>query len=94
MDDPNITMEEYIRLEKEKSHRQGKCITWKKLSVCTIDMAYSLNENSVFDTGINMAYPGDLRKEIDNVRGVFINLEILKCWSLETSRRLFNTKSC
>ncbi|GJX77505.1 hypothetical protein Tco_0324316 [Tanacetum coccineum] len=27
----------------------------------------------------------------DNVGGVFINLEILKCWSLEISRRLFNT---
>ncbi|GKC19263.1 hypothetical protein Tco_1021413 [Tanacetum coccineum] len=29
-------------------------------------------------------------KEVDNVGGVFINLEILKCWSLEISRRLFN----
>ncbi|GJT46367.1 hypothetical protein Tco_0955082 [Tanacetum coccineum] len=27
----------------------------------------------------------------DNVGGVFINLEISKCWSLEISRRLFNT---
>ncbi|GJR54554.1 hypothetical protein Tco_1405075 [Tanacetum coccineum] len=26
-----------------------------------------------------------------NIGGEFINLEILKCWSLETSRRLFNT---
>ncbi|GKE11993.1 hypothetical protein Tco_1415544, partial [Tanacetum coccineum] len=24
MDDPNITMEEYIRLEEEKAHRRGK----------------------------------------------------------------------
>ncbi|GJW19806.1 hypothetical protein Tco_0027242 [Tanacetum coccineum] len=29
-----------------------------------------------------------------NVGGEFTNLEILKCWSLETSRRLFNTNSC
>ncbi|GJU86930.1 hypothetical protein Tco_1294476, partial [Tanacetum coccineum] len=29
-----------------------------------------------------------------NIGGEFTNLEILKCWSLETSRRLFNTKSC
>ncbi|GJT91074.1 putative reverse transcriptase domain-containing protein [Tanacetum coccineum] len=34
---------------------------------------------------------GDLRKEIDNVGVVFINLETSKCWSLEISRRLFNT---
>ncbi|GJQ93138.1 hypothetical protein Tco_0004277 [Tanacetum coccineum] len=31
------------------------------------------------------------RKEIDELVEVFKNLEILKCWSLETSRRLFNT---
>ncbi|GJW86443.1 hypothetical protein Tco_0161783 [Tanacetum coccineum] len=37
----------------------------------------------------------DLVKEIStNIGGEFTNLEILKCWSLETSRRLFNTKSC
>ncbi|GJR86232.1 reverse transcriptase domain-containing protein [Tanacetum coccineum] len=38
---------------------------------------------------------GDLdlgSKEIlTNISGEFTNLEILKCWSLETSRRLFNT---
>ncbi|GKE18690.1 hypothetical protein Tco_1426267, partial [Tanacetum coccineum] len=37
----------------------------------------------------------DLVKEIStNIDGEFTNLEILKCWSLETLRRLFNTKSC
>ncbi|GJZ56716.1 hypothetical protein Tco_0612210, partial [Tanacetum coccineum] len=29
MDDPNITMEEYIRLEEEKDHRRGKVYNWK-----------------------------------------------------------------
>ncbi|GJT51397.1 hypothetical protein Tco_0977554 [Tanacetum coccineum] len=29
----------------------------------TVDMAYSLNENSVYDTCINMAYPGDLTEK-------------------------------
>ncbi|GKB70499.1 hypothetical protein Tco_0931911 [Tanacetum coccineum] len=29
MDDPNITMEEYIRLEEEKSHRRGKVFNWE-----------------------------------------------------------------
>ncbi|GJT60643.1 hypothetical protein Tco_1004176 [Tanacetum coccineum] len=28
-DDPNITMEEYIRLEEEKSHRRGKVYNWE-----------------------------------------------------------------
>ncbi|GJY98065.1 hypothetical protein Tco_0514975 [Tanacetum coccineum] len=37
----------------------------------------------------------DLVKEIStNIGGEFTNLEILKCWSLETSRRLFNMTSC
>ncbi|GJV37627.1 hypothetical protein Tco_1410104 [Tanacetum coccineum] len=29
MDDPNITMEEYIRLEEEKTHRSGKVFNWE-----------------------------------------------------------------
>ncbi|GJR98214.1 hypothetical protein Tco_0270388 [Tanacetum coccineum] len=32
-------------------------------------------------------------RKIDDVGDEFTNLEILKCWSLETSRRLFNTQS-
>ncbi|GKC70617.1 hypothetical protein Tco_1116500, partial [Tanacetum coccineum] len=29
MDDPNITMEEYIRLEEEKARRRGQNFDWK-----------------------------------------------------------------
>ncbi|GKE05794.1 hypothetical protein Tco_1397812, partial [Tanacetum coccineum] len=29
MDDPNITMEVYIKLEEEKSRRRGKVYTWE-----------------------------------------------------------------
>ncbi|GKG52829.1 hypothetical protein Tco_0549941, partial [Tanacetum coccineum] len=29
MDDPNITMEEYIRLEEEKVYRHGKVYNWE-----------------------------------------------------------------
>ncbi|GKB55480.1 hypothetical protein Tco_0906233, partial [Tanacetum coccineum] len=29
MDDPNITMEEYIRLEEEKARRCGKVYNWE-----------------------------------------------------------------
>nr|GEV71141.1 hypothetical protein [Tanacetum cinerariifolium] len=29
MDDPNITMEEYIRLEEEKASRRGKVYNWE-----------------------------------------------------------------
>nr|GEY03262.1 hypothetical protein [Tanacetum cinerariifolium] len=29
MDDPNVTMEEYIRLEEEKAHKHGKVFNWE-----------------------------------------------------------------
>ncbi|GJU32692.1 hypothetical protein Tco_1176281 [Tanacetum coccineum] len=56
----------------------------QSLFFSTVDTAYSLNEYSVFDTGPR-------EEKSTNVGGVFTNMEILKCWSLETSRRLFNT---
>ncbi|GJW78473.1 integrase, catalytic region, zinc finger, CCHC-type containing protein [Tanacetum coccineum] len=37
-----------------------------------VNTAYSLNEYSVFDTGINTAYPGDLLNENDEFGGVHI----------------------
>nr|GEV26441.1 hypothetical protein [Tanacetum cinerariifolium] len=129
MDNPNITMEEYIRLEEEKARKHGRVYNWEiatydkiwydedvhnlrsveiefptivlndaltykatlscepttvygvskphgygvlttwtlfslyfsvnlKFIVRLVDMAYSLNEYSVFDTSINTAYPG------------------------------------
>ncbi|GKD19846.1 hypothetical protein Tco_1209004, partial [Tanacetum coccineum] len=57
-------------------------------NVIKIDAQWS---NKLFETSINTTYPGEPSEEIDNVGGVFINLEISKCWSLEFSRRLFNT---
>ncbi|GKA38129.1 hypothetical protein Tco_0724694 [Tanacetum coccineum] len=32
MDDPNITMEEYIRLEKEKAQKHGRTFNWQTAS--------------------------------------------------------------
>ncbi|GKE31843.1 hypothetical protein Tco_1451165, partial [Tanacetum coccineum] len=32
MDNPNITMEEYIRLEEEKAHRSGKVYNWETVT--------------------------------------------------------------
>ncbi|GJU19485.1 reverse transcriptase domain-containing protein [Tanacetum coccineum] len=43
---------------------------------------------------INTAYPGEPSEQNNNVGGVFINLVISKCWSLEILRRLFNTPFC
>ncbi|GKA28410.1 hypothetical protein Tco_0714578 [Tanacetum coccineum] len=40
MDDPNITMEEYIRLEEEKAQKRGKVFNWE-----TAKYAIVLNDN-------------------------------------------------
>ncbi|GJT62503.1 hypothetical protein Tco_1006036 [Tanacetum coccineum] len=32
MDDPNLTMEEYIRLEEEKAHKRGKVFNWQTVT--------------------------------------------------------------
>ncbi|GKG08924.1 hypothetical protein Tco_0334756, partial [Tanacetum coccineum] len=32
MDDPNITIEEYIRLEEEKARRRGKVYNWETVT--------------------------------------------------------------
>nr|GEW32996.1 hypothetical protein [Tanacetum cinerariifolium] len=96
MDDPNITMEEYIRHEEEKARRRGKVYNWETaiygkiwydedvhdlrsvetefpaivlndaltFEVYTVDTAYSSNEYSVFDTGINMTYPGKKKNDV------------------------------
>nr|GEV16513.1 hypothetical protein [Tanacetum cinerariifolium] len=36
MDDPNITMEEYIKLEEEKAQRRGKVYSWETPTYCKI----------------------------------------------------------
>ncbi|GJU27021.1 putative ribonuclease H-like domain-containing protein [Tanacetum coccineum] len=45
-------------------------------------------------TGKEFSQDSGPSEQNDNIGGVFINLEISKCWSLEISRRLFNTFFC
>ncbi|GKA04773.1 hypothetical protein Tco_0683893 [Tanacetum coccineum] len=64
----------------------------------TVYTTYSLNEYSVYKSQYDVSWGMDMAYRLlepsernDNVGGVFINLEISKCWSLEILRRLFNT---
>ncbi|GJR37159.1 putative nucleotidyltransferase, ribonuclease H [Tanacetum coccineum] len=41
MDDPNITMEEYIRLEEEKARKYGKVFNWETAKYVTLPNPYS-----------------------------------------------------
>ncbi|GJY03725.1 hypothetical protein Tco_0369665 [Tanacetum coccineum] len=54
MDDPNITMEEYIRLEEEKARRQGRTSNWQTTRYGKIEL-YE-NEDVSF-TDLETEYP-------------------------------------
>ncbi|GJT04256.1 hypothetical protein Tco_0838718 [Tanacetum coccineum] len=59
-----------------------------------IDIEHSLGDLSikplpdVINTNVGPMHMGPRERKIDDVGEEFTNLEILKCWSLETSRRL------
>ncbi|GJU16130.1 hypothetical protein Tco_1144096 [Tanacetum coccineum] len=80
MDDPNITMEEYIGLKEEKAHRQARCITRKLLHMVALSckpMVSPLNDNEIdfrisFDEFNDEDYTDLAGKEIDKVGEVSI----------------------
>ncbi|GKF45868.1 hypothetical protein Tco_0135670, partial [Tanacetum coccineum] len=50
MDDPNITMEEYIRLEEEKTRRRGKVYNLETATYVALScepMVSPLNDNQI-----------------------------------------------
>ncbi|GJW55493.1 hypothetical protein Tco_0099578 [Tanacetum coccineum] len=59
MDDPNITMEEYIRLEKEKARRHGQTFNWQTATYGK--MKYCINEDDSF-TNLETEYPAIVLK--------------------------------
>ncbi|GJT90470.1 hypothetical protein Tco_1079315 [Tanacetum coccineum] len=61
MDDPNITMEQYIRLEEEKGHRHGKVYNWKTSTYVNIPLLPSSDPTvGYFD---DLDYFKDFEKE-------------------------------
>ncbi|GJX65203.1 hypothetical protein Tco_0299546 [Tanacetum coccineum] len=54
MDDPNITMEEYIRLEEEKAQRHGRTFNWQTATYGK--MEYCEDEDDSF-TNLKTKYP-------------------------------------
>ncbi|GJT40639.1 hypothetical protein Tco_0940504 [Tanacetum coccineum] len=54
MDDPNITIEEYIRLEEEKAQRQGQTFNWQTATYGK--MEYCENNDDNF-TNLETKYP-------------------------------------
>ncbi|GJX92324.1 hypothetical protein Tco_0345650 [Tanacetum coccineum] len=60
MDDPNITMEEYIRLEEEKARRRGKVYNWK---TATYSKICSLNDEINFRISIDESDDEDYTNE-------------------------------
>ncbi|GJZ66859.1 hypothetical protein Tco_0630099 [Tanacetum coccineum] len=54
----------------------------------------SKKDNGDNEIDIIQSSGGPRKRNIDEIGGEFTNIKILKCWSLETSRRLFNMNSC
>ncbi|GJS24772.1 hypothetical protein Tco_0453404 [Tanacetum coccineum] len=46
MEDPNMTMEEYIKLEEEKAHRRGRVFNWQTTTYGKIRVDDNLHELS------------------------------------------------
>ncbi|GJY81516.1 hypothetical protein Tco_0494267 [Tanacetum coccineum] len=91
--------EEYVVVKEDEYNNlagtnDDACRAYQEI-FCRMDEGWMVSQYGVFQF-MDTAYRSpDLVKEIStNIGGEFINMEILKCWSLETSRRLFNTQSC
>ncbi|GJW91110.1 hypothetical protein Tco_0168663 [Tanacetum coccineum] len=63
MDDPNITMEEYIKLEEEKARRQGRTFNWQTATYGK--MEYCENEDDSF-TNLETEYPAIVFDDTSN----------------------------
>ncbi|GJX65439.1 hypothetical protein Tco_0299782 [Tanacetum coccineum] len=50
MDDPNITMEEYVQLETEKALRNGKMYNWETAAYGKIRYVDDINDLKFFET--------------------------------------------
>ncbi|GJZ32644.1 hypothetical protein Tco_0578080 [Tanacetum coccineum] len=74
MDDPNITMEEYIRLEEEKSRRHSRTFNWKTATFRKIenyedenDYNFLVNELKKRSENDNNRYPSPPNPTIDYI---------------------------
>ncbi|GKF95171.1 hypothetical protein Tco_0287906 [Tanacetum coccineum] len=66
MNDPNITMEEYIRLEEEKSRRRGKVYNWKTATYDKIWYDEDIHDlRSVETESLAIAYNNALTSEVE-----------------------------
>ncbi|GKD52964.1 hypothetical protein Tco_1286351, partial [Tanacetum coccineum] len=92
-----LTMKEMLyKFIDEGKHEHAEMRAFISDFQTTNEILFKERNNSLIELRSRWYGPNvDLVKEISkNIGGEFTNLEILKCWSLETSRRLFNTHSC
>ncbi|GKC75027.1 hypothetical protein Tco_1125801 [Tanacetum coccineum] len=90
-DEEYMAIKEY-EYEDLTSTSEDACQAYQEI-FRMMDEGWMVSQYGVFQF-MDMAYrsPDLGSKEISmNIGGEFTNMEILKCWSLETSRRLFNT---
>ncbi|GJT88421.1 hypothetical protein Tco_1070138 [Tanacetum coccineum] len=68
MDDPNITMEEYIRLEEEKARRPGKLYNWETATI-SFDESEDEDYTEIYDKSsfsYKIFFVNDLKTDSEN----------------------------
>ncbi|GJV74774.1 retrovirus-related pol polyprotein from transposon TNT 1-94 [Tanacetum coccineum] len=72
MDDPNITMEEYIRLEEEKARRRGKVFNWETAKYGKIRIDEDVHNLRSVET----KFPAIIINEISSEKNTFLSFNI------------------
>ncbi|GJU29268.1 hypothetical protein Tco_1172857 [Tanacetum coccineum] len=75
IDDPNITMEEYIRLEKEKAHRRGKVYNWETATYGNIWYDEDVHDLRSVETEFpaNDAFTSEVTLSYEPTKIIFVN---------------------
>ncbi|GKD21006.1 hypothetical protein Tco_1222709 [Tanacetum coccineum] len=69
MEDPNITIEEYIRLKEEKARRRGKMYNWETAMYAALSCDAYEEQNILYFNDLfsfNVIYPDDSKSDKDN----------------------------
>ncbi|GJX06576.1 hypothetical protein Tco_0194508 [Tanacetum coccineum] len=89
MDDPNITMEEYIRLKEEKAHRRGKVYNWEtaKYALLCEPTVSPLNDNEI---DFRMSFDESEDEDYTPMFSYFDDLDIFKDFENEFPAIVYN----
>ncbi|GJZ97438.1 hypothetical protein Tco_0669891, partial [Tanacetum coccineum] len=78
MDNHNITMDEYIRLEEEKSHRRGKVYNWETATYGKIWDNKDVHDLGCVETEFSaIVFNDTLTSEADDMLIIRTNMDVI-----------------